>query len=90
MARRSSVLHTMMKSFLAISIGAVAWILIGYTVVFGPEGNAFFGSMKFIGLSGMTPDLLEPTGIPTLIFVFLVLCQLGGSKSNSKHYEIRN
>ena len=70
MARRSSVLHTMMKSFLAISIGAVAWILIGYTVVFGPEGNAFFGSMKFIGLSGMTPDLLEPTGIPTLIFAF--------------------
>ena len=70
MARRSSVLHTMMKSFLAISIGAVAWILIGYTIVFGPEGNAFLGSMKFIGLSGMTPDLLEPTGIPTLIFAF--------------------
>ncbi len=70
MARRSSVLHTMMKSFLAISIGAVAWILIEYTIVFGPEGNAFLGSMKFIGLSGMTPDLLEPTGIPTLIFAF--------------------
>ena len=25
-----------------------------------------------------------------LSFVFMVLCQLGGSKSNSKHYEIRN
>ena len=70
MARRSSVLHTMMKSFLAIGIGAIVWIVIGYTITFGPNGNAFLGSMKFLGLSGMTPDLLEPTGIPTLIFVF--------------------
>lgn len=70
MARRSSVLHTMMKSFLAISIGAIAWILVGYTIVFGPGGNNFMGSMKFIGLLNMTPDLLEPTGIPTLIFAF--------------------
>jgi hypothetical protein len=29
-----------------------------------------------------------PVGV--LPVLFMVLCQLGGSKSNSKHYEIRN
>ncbi len=70
MARRSSVLHTMMKSFLAIGIGAIVWILLGYTIAFGSGGNSWLGGFKFLGLNNIGVDMLEPTGIPTLVFVF--------------------
>ena len=56
------------------------------------QGNAFLSKLdseeKFHYFKkGMKKLVIE---LETESFVILVLCQLGGSKSNSKHYEIRN
>lgn len=69
MARRSSVLHTMMKSFVAIGVGGLVWILAGYSLVFGPSQSSVVGSLKYFGLNNINADMMESTGIPTYSFV---------------------
>ena len=75
LARGKSVLNTMLMSFIAMGIVGVLWIVIGYSLAFGPGGNAFIGSLDLIGLNGITADSVldvfgEGTGtIPTFVFV---------------------
>ncbi|ANE42735.1 ammonium transporter [Deinococcus puniceus] len=66
LTRAQSVLNTMMMSFVAIGLVAVLWTLAGYTIAFGPGGNAFFGSFANFGLEGLK-DQLSGT-IPTFVF----------------------
>lgn len=68
MTKRSSVLHTMMKSFIAIGFGGLLWVMFGYTIAFGTGGNAFFGSFQNIFLDGITSESMYAT-FPTYIYV---------------------
>lgn len=68
LARGKSVLNTMLMSFVAMGIVGILWIVVSYSIAFGDGGNAFFGSLSAVGLSGITPDSVSGT-IPTLMFV---------------------
>ncbi|ACO46290.1 ammonium transporter [Deinococcus deserti] len=71
LVRASSVLNTMMMSFAAMGIAAVAWIAVGYSLAFGPGGNALIGGLSQAGLAG---TLSGVTGtLPTPLFVIFQL-----------------
>ena len=71
MVRGKNVLGTLMQSFVAIALISVQWILIGYSLSFGPDINGLIGSLDWIGLRGVgiepNPDY-APT-IPHMAFM---------------------
>jgi ammonium transporter, Amt family len=58
MVRPKNVLGTMMQSFMAVAIISVQWIVIGYSLGFGPDKGHVIGGLEWIGLRGvdMTPN----------------------------------
>ncbi len=70
MVRRKNVLGTIMHSFVAIAVISVQWVLIGYSLSFGPDINGFIGSLDWFGLRGvgLEPSAYAPT-IPHLTFM---------------------
>ena len=70
MVRRKNVLGTIMHSFIAIAIISIQWILIGYSLSFGPDVKGVIGSLDWFGLSGvgLEPGKYAPT-VPQLAFM---------------------
>jgi len=68
MVRKKNVLSTMMHVFAAMGVIGVQWIVIGYTLAFGPGGGSFVGGLGKMFLHGVGPDALSGT-IPELVFV---------------------
>ena len=52
MVRRKNVLGTMMHSFIAIALVSLQWILVGYSLSFGPDLKGLIGNLSWAGLSG--------------------------------------
>jgi Amt family ammonium transporter len=53
MVRGKNVLGTIMQSFIAIAVISVQWILIGYSLSFGPDIHGIIGSLDWLGLNGV-------------------------------------
>ncbi len=70
MVRRKNVLGTIMHSFIAIAIISIQWILIGYSLSFGPDVKGVIGSLDWFGLRGvgLEPGEYAPT-VPHLAFM---------------------
>ncbi len=68
MVRKKNVLSSMMHSFVAMAVIGVQWVVIGYTLSFGPDVGHFIGSLDFAFLNGIGPDTLHGT-IPEYVFV---------------------
>jgi len=63
LVRSKNVINTMMMSFAAMGVGAVQWILCGYSLAFGTGGGivgSIIGHFRWAGLSsvgdGPNPD----------------------------------
>ncbi len=69
MVRSKNVLTTIMQSFFVLALISVEFILIGYTMAFGPDVNGFIGNLDKIGLTGIGLKVLEGSTIPELAFV---------------------
>ena len=71
MVRGKNVLGTIMQNFFAISLVSVQWILIGYSLAFGPDVHGIIGNLDWVGLKGVgvnpNPDY-APT-IPHIAFM---------------------
>src|SRR6202042_3483961 len=65
-----NVLSTMAQSFVAIGIVSVLWIVIGYSLAFGPDHAGIIGGFQNFMLRGVgnTPTAFAPT-IPPLLFM---------------------
>jgi ammonium transporter, Amt family len=63
LVRSKNVVGTMMHSIAAIAIVSILWVLIGYTVAFGPDIGLAIGGLDFAGFSGVgaDPSALAPT-----------------------------
>lgn len=68
--RRKNVLNTMMSSVFIMGLASVMWVLIGFTLSFGDDIGGVIGSLKWIGLEGVSK--LDPgpyaSTIPNLSF----------------------
>ncbi|MDO5845970.1 MAG: ammonium transporter [Methanocorpusculum sp.] len=68
MVRKKNVIATMMLSLVALALGIVQWIIIGYTLAFGGDVGGVIGSLEFFGLAGIPLDGVT-NGIPDILFV---------------------
>src|SRR5260221_7404486 len=67
MVRKKNVLSTIMHSMAAIPIVSVIWLVLGYTLAFGPSIRGVIGNFDSVMLQG-TVTSLHGT-VPTLAFV---------------------
>jgi Amt family ammonium transporter len=71
MVRKKNVLSTIMMSFVMLALISILWIIYGYSISFGPDGNRFIGSLQWIGLInvGQDPSSIYATTVPHLVFM---------------------
>ena len=63
MVRAKNVLGTLMHSVFAMGLISILWVLIGYTLAFGPDIGGFIGGLDFAGFSGVSSDAAHPAGL---------------------------
>jgi len=71
MVRSKNVLGTFMQSLIMISAISIEWVLLGYTMSFGPDVQGVIGNLSWIGLNsvGVEPSPIYATTIPQNVFM---------------------
>ncbi len=75
LVRTKNVLATIMQSVMILSVVSVLWILVGYSLAFGPDKGGVIGGLEWVGLSGVGAEP-HPTYGPTIPHQAFVLFQL--------------
>src|SRR3954452_5906317 len=75
LVRRKNVLSTIMHSFFGLALVSVVWVLVGFSLAFGPDANVFgikglIGNLDFVGFMnvGLAPSTIYATTIPFVLF----------------------
>ena len=72
LVRRKNVLSTIMHSFFGLAIVSVVWVVIGFTLAFGPDanGSGLIGNLDyaFFNNVGMDPSTTYATTVPFVLF----------------------
>jgi ammonium transporter, Amt family len=70
MVQRKNALTTIMHSFICMALVSVQWVLIGYSLAFGPDHAGLIGGLDWAGLRGVgtEPSSYAPT-IPHQAFM---------------------
>lgn len=53
LVRRKNMLSVLMQCFMTICLITVQWVLIGYTLSFGPDIKGWIGDLSWLGLKGV-------------------------------------
>src|SRR3972149_3660974 len=56
LVRRKNVLGTIMQSFILVGLITIQWVIIGYSLSFGPDWMGLIGGLEWFGLSGVGLD----------------------------------
>ncbi|MCX6687577.1 MAG: ammonium transporter [Methanoregula sp.] len=74
LVRRKNFISMIMLSFVAFALVSIQWVLIGYSLAFGPDIGGFIGDLSYVGLNGvgMDPGSYSPL-IPGLLFMIFQL-----------------
>ncbi len=56
LVRSKNILGTTMQSFIIVGLISVQWVLIGYTLAFGPDKGGIIGGLDWLGLKGVGLD----------------------------------
>jgi Amt family ammonium transporter len=75
LVRAKHVLGTIMQSFIALAVVTVLWVLIGYSLAFGPDKAGLIGGLDYVGLHnvGAAPSAYAPTIPATAFMVFQMM-----------------
>ena len=70
MVRSKNVLGTLMQSFFALGLVSILWVLVGYTLAFGPDVGGLIGNLDFLGFKdvGQEPNADLAATIPHMSF----------------------
>ena len=71
MVRKKNVLSTLMHSWIIMGIMSLQWILVGYSLAFGPDHFGLIGSLDWRGLTGVgiDPNPDYAATIPAIVFM---------------------
>ncbi|MFN0093811.1 MAG: ammonium transporter [Dehalococcoidia bacterium] len=76
LTRSKNVLATIMQSFISISVVGILWMLVGYSLAFGPDvGLGLIGDLSWFGLKDVGGEPGGPNGsvygvgVPHLVFM---------------------
>ena len=75
LVRSKNVLGTIMQSLAILSIVSLVWILLGYSLAFGPDKGGVIGGLDWFGLIGVGADP-HPTYGPTIPHQVFMVFQL--------------
>ncbi len=75
LVRAKNVLGTIMQSFFALGLISVIWMVLGYSLGFGPDHGKFIGDFEFFGLRhvGADPIGFAPTIPHTTYMIFQMM-----------------
>jgi Amt family ammonium transporter len=75
MVRRKNILNTTAKSYAAMVLISIQWILIGYTLCFGKDTGGMIGSLQWLGLNGVgfAPNPDYAANLPAQLFMLFQL-----------------
>lgn len=75
MVRSKNVLSTTMHSYSAMAIVSIQWIVIGYSLSFGPDWHGLIGNLDWFALNGVTyaPNPDYSSTIPHNLFMMFQL-----------------
>ena len=74
LVRRKNVLSTIMHSFFGLALVSIVWVLIGFSLAFGPDVNGcsgrLIGGLDFAGFMnvGLEPNTVYAATIPFVLF----------------------
>jgi Amt family ammonium transporter len=72
LVRRKNVLSTIMHSFFGLALVSVVWVLVGFSIAFGPDvtGVGLLGGLDFLAFQnvGLEPSTVYGTTIPFVLF----------------------
>src|SRR5690349_6886407 len=68
MVRPKNVLSTFMHSFLALGLVTIQWVVVGYSLAFGPDHGGVIGGLDYAGLAHVGTDGAGRT-VPHLVFM---------------------
>jgi Amt family ammonium transporter len=71
MVRKKNALAILTQCMVILAIVSVQWVLIGYSLSFGPDHGGIIGGWEYIGLKavGQEPDPAYAPTIPALVFM---------------------
>ena len=75
LVRSKNVLGTIMHSFVILCLISLFWVLLGYSLAFGPDVKGVIGSLAWVGLSGvgLSPHAVYGPTIPHQAFMVFQL-----------------
>jgi ammonium transporter, Amt family len=75
LVRSKNAIATIMHTFIILCIVAVLWVLIGYSLAFGPDQGGVIGALDWAGLNGVggEPHPARGPGIPHAAFMLFEL-----------------
>jgi Amt family ammonium transporter len=72
LVRRKNVLSTIMHSFFGLALVSVVWVIVGFSLAFGPDVNGWglIGNLDYVGFMnvGLEPSTKYGTTIPFVLF----------------------
>ncbi len=69
LVRSKNVLGTMLQSFICLGVVSILWVLVGYSLAFGPDVGLFIGNLDWFALNGVgTAPGPYSDSIPHLVF----------------------
>src|SRR6476661_4557411 len=81
LVRRKNVLSTTMHSFFGLALVSIVWVIVGFTLAFGPDvnlpvlGHGWIGGLDFAMFNGVgqAPSTVYATTIPFMLFAMFQL-----------------
>lgn len=76
MVRAKNILGTLMQSIFALGLVSILWVVIGYTLAFGPDKGGLIGGLDFLGFRGVGAEPnadLAPTIPHTAFAIFQMM-----------------
>jgi len=56
LVRKKNFIDMITLSFVAFALVSIQWVLIGYSLAFGPDVGGFIGNLQYLGLNGVGMD----------------------------------
>jgi Amt family ammonium transporter len=74
LVRKKNFINMITLSFVAFALVSIQWVLVGYSLAFGPDVGGFIGNLQYLGLNtvGMDPGPYSPV-IPGLLYMVFQL-----------------
>jgi Amt family ammonium transporter len=68
LVRKKNFISMIALSFIILSLVSIHWVLIGYSLAFGPDVGGFIGNLNYLGLNGVGWDA-GTLAYPPLVFM---------------------